>query len=79
MTDAYVPIACAVHDRYERALITGAPLVAHWTIGGRPHHGRIWVLAIETQHSEEFVVFRDTNDTRHRVRLDHVRLQAAPS
>lgn len=78
MDDAYRPIPCAVQDRYERAIITGQPLLLDWPSGDRRLTDRVRILDLETTEGAEYVRFADRHGRVHRVRLDHVRLPDSP-
>lgn len=77
MSNAYTPVACSVHDRYERALITGQPLIAGWTVAGIDRRGPIRAVRLETRNHEEFLVFTDAVGQQYERRLDHIRLKEA--
>ncbi len=73
---AYRPIPCALHDRYERAVITRAPLTLRWYEGAHTHTDTVRALALATEQGEEFLSFEDSAGATHHVRLDAIRLIA---
>lgn len=68
----YVPIACAIHDHYERAIMRRGVLTARWRDGVNHKNDTIRPYALETADGEEFVLFRDSKGASFRVRLDHI-------
>ena len=73
MSNTYIPVACALHDRYERAIIERKTVFARWQDAGSWHSGSIHPLAVETVEGEEFLTFRADGVTL-RVRLDRIHL-----
>lgn len=74
MADPYKPIACALYDRYERAILTRSALSLSWREHDLWHHDTVFAFALETAEGQEFLGFEDTKHRRHRVRLDAIRL-----
>ena len=72
--DPYKPIACALYDRYERAILTRSGLTISWREGDLWREDKVLVLALETAEGQEFLGFEDTKHRRHRVRLDAIHL-----
>ncbi len=70
----YRPIACAIQDRFERAVITGSALSVEWREGDRHIQGWVRILDLETSQGAEYLHFRDSRGGQHRVRLDRVRI-----
>lgn len=69
----YRPVDCAVHDRYELAIMRRQCLRLSW----RERDGLLRVevvraLNLETRGGEEFLVFADAADRRRQVRLDRI-------
>ncbi|HUW98199.1 MAG TPA: hypothetical protein VMV40_05060 [Acidiferrobacter sp.] len=71
--DAYQPIACALYDQLERAIITGAKLKLRWHEDSILREERVTALTLETIGGEEFLRFEGGAGRRHRARLDLVR------
>jgi len=76
--DPYEPIACALHDRYERALIMGIPVRLVWRDAEHEKTAKVRIRAIETARSEEFVCFTDALGADHRIRLDRIAFADRP-
>ncbi len=76
MDAPYRPIACAIYDRYERAILSRTPLTVRWLESERPCEDTVRIQALETAHGTEFVSFEDSRGAHHRVRLDRVTLVA---
>ena len=74
MADPYKPIACALYDRYERAILARSPLTLSWREDGRKLRDTVVVLALETAEGQEFLSFADGEHHQHRVRLDAVHI-----
>lgn len=75
MTESpYRPVACALHDRYERAIVTRAPTTLSWQDEGQQKRERVLVLALETSQGEEFLCFEDHLQRSYRIRLDCIHL-----
>lgn len=73
MTDRpYQPVACALYDRYERAILTRAATTLSWKEDGVHKQDRVTVLGLETSQGEEFLCFEDALHRSHRVRLDRI-------
>lgn len=70
----YRPVACALYDCYERAIITGKPLLIQWVEGDIAHSDAVCAMALETVLGEEFLSFKDSRKQVHRVRLDAIRV-----
>lgn len=73
MTD-YRPIACADYERLELAILHRQRLRVRWTEAVTEHLEYVQPVDLLTQNGDEFLVFRDTADMEHRVRLDHLRV-----
>lgn len=73
MADPYTPIACALYDRYERAILTRSPLTISWREADLWHQDTVVALALETAEGQEFLSFEDRGRQRHRARLDAIR------
>lgn len=68
----YQPVACALYDRYERAILTRTPTSLSWEEDGFRKREPVLVLALETSQGEEFLHFEDHLHRRYRIRLDRV-------
>ena len=69
----YRQVDCAVHDRYELAIMRRQRLRLSW----REQDGLLRIevvrpLDLETKGGEEFLVFVDAAEARRRVRLDRI-------
>jgi transcriptional antiterminator Rof (Rho-off) len=62
----YEPIACALHDQFEAAAVTGATLTLRWPGQDAPYVGRI--LDIQVRDGAEYLVL-EGNRT---IRLDRI-------
>ena len=73
MTKPYAPIACALHDEYEIAIMHGKHLTIRWLDGtGAYHTDKILPKDILVKDKEEFLVV-DTQDAKAlRIRLDMI-------
>ena len=76
--DDYRPIACAIQDRFERAVITGSALSVAWREDDRQSQGWVRILDLETSQGAEYLHFRDSRGGQHRIRLDRVRIVDEP-
>jgi transcriptional antiterminator Rof (Rho-off) len=75
----YTPIACALHDRYEIAIMHRQVLHIEWLdASGESHMADVMPLDIKVSQGEEFLVARpvsaDDDDEPYEIRLDRVRL-----
>jgi len=70
--DPYQPIACALYDRLERAIVTRSGLNIRWCEGSLQRQDRVTILTLETASGEEFLGFEDHAGCRYRVRLDAI-------
>jgi transcriptional antiterminator Rof (Rho-off) len=72
MTD-YQPIACALHDRYEIAVMHRTRLTLCWQgPDGLTHLENLLPEDLETSNGEEFLVASNRAGERLRLRLDRI-------
>lgn len=64
----YEPIACALHDQFEAAAVTGATVTLRWPGQDAPYVGR--VLDIRVRDGAEYLVLEGDRT----IRLDRIEL-----
>jgi transcriptional antiterminator Rof (Rho-off) len=75
MIKHYIPIACALHDRYEMAIMQKTRINIAWIDGdGREHEENVVPKDIVVKNSEEFLLFLDSKGDERTIRLDHITL-----
>ena len=75
MSKHYIPIACALHDRYELAIMHKTRINISWDDGdGRGHEENVVPTDIVVKNSEEFLLFLDSKGDEQSIRLDHITL-----
>lgn len=75
MTNEYKPIACAIHDRIELAIMRARPIELSWTDpGGRQHTRTLTPVATLTRAKEEFLRVEDRSGQQWEIRLDRLRI-----
>ena len=73
MTEPYKPIACALHDEYEIAIMRRQKLNITWFDDNGCSHGSL-VLPVDTrvENGEEFLIVEDEDGERLMIRLDRI-------
>ena len=75
MTDPYKPIACALHDEYEIAIMHGQKLRITWLDeNGDLHESRVLPLDTRVENGEEFLIAEDEGGERLMIRLDRINI-----
>lgn len=75
MNKHYIPIACALHDRYEIAIMRKTRIEIAWIDeAGRACQGAVMPQDIVVKNSEEFLLFFDMQGNESLIRLDHITL-----
>lgn len=71
--DDYTPIACALHDEYEIAIMHKAPMRLRWRdASGTWRHGTVLPLDLVVANGEEFLRFRREDGQEEQIRLDRL-------
>lgn len=72
--DRYQPIACALYDIYEIAIMRGQWLEMHWRQGDQQLNGKVRPLALDVRDGAEYLIFTQdvTSGERLEVRLDRI-------
>lgn len=73
MDDPYVPIACAMHERLEFAVLRGHALDLSWIDGIRVERARVVPLDVYTCHGAEWLRVRFDDGRQLDLRLDRIR------
>jgi len=69
----YQPIPCAIHSRYELAIIERHWLRLRWRDDdGLDHVDQLRPLDLETRSGEEFLIAEHPDHGRERIRLDRI-------
>lgn len=75
MNKPYQPIACALHDRYEIAIMFKKHLKIKWhDDNGEPHLEKVMPIDLPVKNGEEFLLAKRENDQEVCVRLDRITL-----
>ena len=74
MTDIYKPIACALHDEYESAIMRKKTLKIKWIDDGVPFLSEVLPTDILVKNKEEFLVAITEDNKTLSVRLDKIRI-----
>ena len=76
MTDPYKPIACALHDQYEIAIMRRQKLSITWLDDSGCSHDSL-VLPVDTrvENGEEFLVAEEEGGKRLTIRLDRIEIR----
>ncbi len=73
MTRPYIPIACALHDEYEIAIMHKKQLHIKWLDENDQHHTeKVFPKDILTKNKEEFLVAVTLDNRVLRIRLDKI-------
>jgi transcriptional antiterminator Rof (Rho-off) len=71
MTD-YVPVPCAVYDRYEIAILHHTPLRTSWRAGAMPHLEILHPVDLVTREGAEYLLARRVGGDMIELRLDWI-------
>ena len=75
MTDQYKPIACALHDEYEIAIMRGQKIRITWLDdSGRSHESVVLPLDTRVESGEEFLVAEEEGGELLTIRLDRINI-----
>ena len=75
MTKPYQPIACALHDEYEIAVMHKKTISIKWTDdNGERHTEKVLAKDILVKNKEEFLVAKTQDNKVHCLRLDKITL-----
>ena len=75
MTDPYKPIACALHDEYEIAIMHRQKLTITWCDdSGVSHESRVLPLDTRVENGEEFLIAEEEGGERLTIRLDRINI-----
>lgn len=73
MTDQYKPIACALHDKYEVAIMHRQKLRITWLDdSGDSHDSLVLPLDTRVENGEEFLIAEEEGGERLSIRLDRI-------
>ena len=73
MVDQYKPIACALHDEYEIAIMHGRKLRITWLDeSGDSHESRVLPIDTRVENGEEFLIAEEEGGERLTIRLDRI-------
>ena len=73
MDEPYTPIACALHERLEYAVLRGYALELSWHEVGEIRHARVRPLDVYTRDGAEWLDVRLDDGRRLTLRLDRIR------
>lgn len=73
MDEPYTPIACALHERLEFAVLRGLALELSWTEAGEVRRERVYPLDVYTRDGAEWLDIRLEDGRRLTLRLDRIR------
>ena len=75
MTEPYIPIACALHDEYEIAIMRRQKLRISWLDdSGCSHQSLVLPIDTRVENGEEFLIAEEEGGERLRVRLDRINI-----
>lgn len=75
MSKLYIPIACALHDEYEIAIMHKTPLRIKWLDENNNHHvEKVLAKDILVEDKEEFLVANTLDNRELCIRLDRITL-----
>ena len=73
MTRPYIPIACALHDEYEIAVMRKKPLCIKWLDENNQRHTeKVFPKDVMVKNKEEFLVAIASDNTERCIRLDRI-------
>jgi transcriptional antiterminator Rof (Rho-off) len=70
----YQPIACALHDEYEIAIMHKNHLDIRWTDNDGSHTARVLPIDIRVKDGEEFLIAVSSANRTYCIRLDRLTL-----
>lgn len=77
MTDLYKPIACALHDEYEIAIMRRQKLNITWLDDSDcSHESLVLPVDIKVENGEELLVAEEEGGERLTIRLDRVTIDS---
>ena len=75
MNTSYIPIACALHDEYEIAIMKKSRINIKWlTESGDSRHEAVLPIDLLVKNKEEFLVAVDRANNELYIRLDKITL-----
>ena len=75
MNNPYVPIACALHDEYEIAIMQKKQLYIRWLDDcGKQHTAKVLPIDILVKDKQEFLIADMQDNKGLRIRLDKITL-----
>ena len=75
MSTSYIPIACALHDEYEIAIMKKSRINIKWlTESGDSRHEAVLPIDLLVKNKEEFLVAVDRANNELYIRLDKITL-----
>lgn len=75
MNSPYQPIACAIHDQYEIAIMFKQQIKVKWQDdAGEQHTEEVLPVDLPVKNGEEFLLAERQNDEELCIRLDRVTL-----
>ena len=73
MSEPYKPIACALHDQYEIAIMQKKHLTINWLDdSGVSHNDKVFPKDILVRDGEEFLVANTEDNKELKIRLDKI-------
>ena len=77
MTDTYKPIACALHDEFEIAIMRRQKLSITWLDdSGCSHESLVLPLDTRVESGEEFLIAEEEGGDRLTIRLDRIAIDS---
>jgi len=77
MTDPYKPIACALHDEYEIAIMHRQKLTITWLDdNGCSHQSLVLPVDTRVENAEEFLIAEEEGGDRLKIRLDRITIDS---
>lgn len=74
MDKPYQPIACALHDEYEIAIMHKKPLKIRWSDNDEVHSARLQPKDIQVKDGQEFLIAASEDGKQYCIRLDRITL-----
>lgn len=69
---AYTPVACALHERLEFAVLRRLRLDLEWSDGAGRHCARVLPLDVTTRDGAEWLIFQPQGGEAMTIRLDRI-------
>lgn len=76
-TKPYQPIACALHDQYELAIMHKKPLRISWSDNNGRHSALVVAKDILVKDRQEFLIAESQDNRQYCLRLDRISLLAS--